>query len=975
METFIERRRTIRLRRSRLLECKLESLAHPTIKIAETTEEYCKAFKLVYNEYLHSGYTKAHPSGMLYNLWSLLPSTSVFVFKSHLDVISTMSHIRDAEYFGLPMDVVYQDKLDELRGQGRNIAEIGALATPRMRRWLNLMIFLTRAVYQYAKFSNITDIVAMVNPKHVRFYTQIFLFEVFAEERHYDKVGAPAVALRINLDRVDDALYEAYAKNNFETDLYAFFNAFGESALFQPDEEGRKRRMIDPYSAYFMFRQRPELIQSLSEIQRQYLTGLFHQNFFNALTEVPGKEEKLREAVVPILQRLHLEDKDDYTDIAFARNLGLIDYAGQRKLLQTRVAIPGLGGVGGAHLITLARSGVGSFALADFDAYSPANINRQYGSDLTSFGRSKIDVMIERALGTNPFLDIRSFRHGISEDNLDDFLSGVDIVVDSLDFFAQNIRRQLFNRALERGIPVITAAPAGYSSSVLVFMPGGMNYDRYFGVNNATDEFEQLLRFALGVAPHGTHLRYTDRRFVNLANQRVPSLDIGCQLCAGMAATEVIKIVLTGKPSSAVPASIQFDANRQVLRRPVLFWGMNGPVQRLKLAAARRLFTPDPSAGAIPPAKPGVVPVGGSIPQSARNYILAAGIAAPSGDNMQPWRFVVGERHIDLQVNRSADASFFNVRQWASLLAGGAALQNMVFAAGSLGLACRTELFPVGRGCAPEARLHFMPLGQPFHELMDEALWRRCTNRRPYSRKPLSPEVWERLRSLADKDDDALLLHCGSSGGLAKLAKAVFMADRVRVERQDLHEHLMRTIHFAPPQKGRSLPAEYRAGMPLKNLQAGLMGELYLRAVRPWRNMRIANNLGLGGLMPLYSSLCMRMCGGAGLICAKGWDEVAIMRAGRALQRVWCALEHFGFAVQPMAALTLLRLRLSLEGHKAFSAEHARLLQEAWELAREVFEPPEDHLPLLMFRTGLGGRVRHRTFRREHTELLADMVC
>ena len=64
---------------------------------------------------------------------------------------------------------------------------------------------------------------------------------------------------------------------------------------------------------------------------------------------------------------------------AFARNLGWVTRAEQDSLRGKRVAIAGMGGVGGVHLLTLARLGIGAFHIADFDTFDIANFNRQAG--------------------------------------------------------------------------------------------------------------------------------------------------------------------------------------------------------------------------------------------------------------------------------------------------------------------------------------------------------------------------------------------------------------------------------------------------------------------------------------------------------------------------------------------------------------------------------------------------------------------
>ncbi|MBW1646301.1 MAG: ThiF family adenylyltransferase [Deltaproteobacteria bacterium] len=70
-------------------------------------------------------------------------------------------------------------------------------------------------------------------------------------------------------------------------------------------------------------------------------------------------------------------DRCEFLAAAFQSNIGIINPAEQQKLHEAVVAIPGLGGVGGTHLISLVRAGVGNFKLADFDRFEPKNINRR----------------------------------------------------------------------------------------------------------------------------------------------------------------------------------------------------------------------------------------------------------------------------------------------------------------------------------------------------------------------------------------------------------------------------------------------------------------------------------------------------------------------------------------------------------------------------------------------------------------------
>jgi molybdopterin/thiamine biosynthesis adenylyltransferase len=280
----------------------------------------------------------------------------------------------------------------------------------------------------------------------------------------------------------------------------------------------------------------------------------------------------------------------DY-DTAFSRNLGWVTPAEQRGLRAKCVAIAGLGGVGGAHLLTLARLGVGRFRLAEFDDFDLVNFNRQVGATVGSLGRPKLDVMRTMALDINPSLELIEYSQGVTEANVDAFLRGADLFVDGLDFFALDARQLVFRHCASLGIPATTVAPLGMGAALLNFLPGRMSFAEYFGLDRCRDD-EKPLRFLLGLAPAALHRRYlVDPSFVDLAAQRGPSTAMACQLCAGVAGTEALKILLKRRRVVAAPRGIHFDAYRNILVRTWQPWGYRGPLRRVVHLIARRQFT------------------------------------------------------------------------------------------------------------------------------------------------------------------------------------------------------------------------------------------------------------------------------------------------------------------------------------------------------------------------------------------------
>lgn len=275
-------------------------------------------------------------------------------------------------------------------------------------------------------------------------------------------------------------------------------------------------------------------------------------------------------------------------DAAFSRNIGWVTPEEQQKLRGKRVAIAGGGGVGGVHLLTLARLGVGAFHIADFDHFDIANFNRQVGANIDTLGKPKVEVMAEMARRINPEIDIKLFPEGINNDNLDAFLDGVDVYVDGLDFFAFDIRRETFARCARHEIPAITVAPLGMGAALLNFLPGQMSFEEYFQWGNLPD-LDKAVRFMVGLAPAGLHRPYLVMpSAVSFNQKRGPSTIMACQICAGIAGTEALKILLGRGKVLAAPYGMQFDAYRNKLAITWRPGGNRNPLHRLMISVGKR---------------------------------------------------------------------------------------------------------------------------------------------------------------------------------------------------------------------------------------------------------------------------------------------------------------------------------------------------------------------------------------------------
>ena len=272
---------------------------------------------------------------------------------------------------------------------------------------------------------------------------------------------------------------------------------------------------------------------------------------------------------------------------AFSRNIGWVTQAEQLKLKEARIAIAGLGGVGGAHLLTLTRLGISNFNISDFDEFDVHNLNRQAGAFMPFMGQPKLDTIARMARDINPEIDLRLFPLGVKPDNTDEFLRDVDVYVDGLDFFALPARRTVFAKCREKGIHALTAAPLGMGVAFLYFSPTGMSFEDYFKVEGHESQ-EQYARFIAGLSPAMLNRDYlVAPEAVNFQEGRGPSTVMACDLCAGVMGTSVLKLLLGRGAIKAAPWGMHFDAYHQRLKLTWRPFGNSNPLQQLLLKFIR----------------------------------------------------------------------------------------------------------------------------------------------------------------------------------------------------------------------------------------------------------------------------------------------------------------------------------------------------------------------------------------------------
>lgn len=154
----------------------------------------------------------------------------------------------------------------------------------------------------------------------------------------------------------------------------------------------------------------------------------------------------------------------------YRRNANSISLDDQARLLGSCAAMVGLGGLGGYVLENLARLGVGCIRAAEGDVFEASNLNRQLLAEERWLGESKPVSARDRAQRINPVVELEVVDAFLNESTVADFLKGADLAVDCLG--GLDFRAALQDAASAAGIPLVTAAVAGWCGYVGCVAPG-----------------------------------------------------------------------------------------------------------------------------------------------------------------------------------------------------------------------------------------------------------------------------------------------------------------------------------------------------------------------------------------------------------------------------------------------------------------------------------------------------------------------
>jgi len=170
----------------------------------------------------------------------------------------------------------------------------------------------------------------------------------------------------------------------------------------------------------------------------------------------------------------------------YLRNFDCYSLDEQLRLLSSRAAMLGLGGLGGHVLELLARAGVGALCAADGDEFVASNLNRQLYATRRSLGGYKAAAAAARLSQVNPAVAFEPVARFLDEADMGRFIAGADLCLDALGGLKD--RPAFARQAAKAGIPLVTAAVSGQSGLVATVLPGAKSPADFFGAGAGAED-------------------------------------------------------------------------------------------------------------------------------------------------------------------------------------------------------------------------------------------------------------------------------------------------------------------------------------------------------------------------------------------------------------------------------------------------------------------------------------------------------
>lgn len=665
---------------------------------------------------------------------------------------------------------------------------------------------------------------------------------------------------------------------------------------------------------------------------------------------------------------VHILDKDEFIELRTNRNRYRITAEEQRILSTKKVGIVGQSVGQSVALTMVMERGLGEIRLADFDTLGLSNLNR-LRAGLHNLSVPKVYITAREIAEIDPFLVVKCYPDGVAYDTIDDFLlsgGNLDLLIDECD--GLDIKIWLRHHARSHRIPVLMETGDRCLVDIERF---DLEPERpiFHGLIDDLDPAQigdlsnyEKVPYVLQIIGEPTMSHRGRASMVEVGN----SIKTWPQLASG--------VTMGG----GVAADVARRMNLGYIRDSGRFW-----VDVEELIPD----TPHPAPPPGPPQAPHPTLTTGSMVELAdmaprvaearpvqlsreqRDRVLAAAIAAPSGGNAQPWRWLDHAGRLHLFRDRGRSFSLADFKGTGAVVGLGAAAENVVLAAHREGLAVAVKPFPAGDGQELVASFEFF--AEPNRE--SESHWRdelvelveaRHTNRR-WERQRIEESALASLTGAVRSVPGAEVQFLTDDADLTAIGELVGAGDRLRILNEECNREMMSELRWTPEEE-----AAMRDGISLEALELTRTDRAGFAICRNIQSIRLVKAWGGGKGFAKPAIDAIHNCGAVGLITMPSPEMRHFFTGGRAMQRMWLVAHELQLAVHPMTTLPYMFARVLRGNGEGFDQPMIDELLRLREPYCRLFKRLSDSAELLLFRVSKAGPTSARSLRRRIDDVL-----
>lgn len=652
-------------------------------------------------------------------------------------------------------------------------------------------------------------------------------------------------------------------------------------------------------------------------------------------------EEPTRWAYYPWRRSLvHILGPDAFNRLRLDRNRNLITADEQRRLSGLKVGVVGLS-VGHAIAYNLATEGLcGEIRLTDFDELELANLNRVPGT-VFDLGLNKAVVAARRIAEIDPYITVRIDRSGAVPESIDEFLRGLDIVVEECDSLDAKVLVREAARA--RRLPVLmTTGDRGLldverfdlepARPILHGLLGDIAARDLAGLSSK-DKVPHVLRIL--DAPQLSPRMAASLVEVGKTLSTWPQLAAEVVLGATVVANAVRRIGL-GEPMPSGRVRVDVADALDAIRDPLV-----------------TRSAPTPTSTPIPAGAEAGVESGGMA-----EILTYAATRAPSGGNVQPWHFEASDDRINLRL-ATKHTTAMDVGYRGSAVALGAAAFNARVAAAAHGLTGHVQWSRGDEGTPLYGVAEFAPGSAPELAELYEPMLARETNRLRGTSAPLAGDVIAGLRAAAGNEGAELtVLHDRTE--IETAACLLAAADRIRYLTPTLHREMMSELRWPGD-------ADPDAGIDVTTLGLDPADLVVLDILRRPEVMAKLSDWDAGSALGDDTYERVTSSSGLAVVSVRGRRLTDYAMAGSAVEAVWIHAQRHGLAVQPVSPAFL--YAHDDRDRNALSPGHADALRDLQYAFRRLTNAEHDESQALVLRLSYAPRPTVRSRRRARTGL------